>query len=521
MANTNQEDYFYEALPFVETHPDHLGAIGTLFGLRPASPTRCRLLEIGTATAGNILPMASAFPASWFVGMDRAEDSIAIARKHALGAGLHNVDLHQADVRTFEDDPASFDYIVCHGVYSWMPDDARIALRRLIRRHLAPHGVAYISFNTLPGWHLRGALRDMLRREIRDVQSQAQRVTKAREFLRFLATQTTINDSSRTWLEQELSILAEMSDHYLLGEHLVEHNVAEYFEDFARDMQASGLEFVTDAHVSLVFPERLGEAAANAARARGRSDVVSIQQALDHLELRCFRRAVLCRDDAPLDRRVSAHRLGSLVVSSSLVPSEDEVDFTEGVEATFNGSAGAIATDRAMLKAALVVLSKHAPRGVWFDQLAVEVAQTLGVNSFEDEQSARLSRNLLGLYTKGALRLWASDKPVARTSGDHPRAFEFARYQASVGSAFCTSLLHEGLQVDSFDRALLARMDGTRSVAALVQAVLEEARRGVVQVQMNGALCVDLAVFEEITEQKLTLFARRGLLVDEDSNTLP
>ncbi|HRI72077.1 MAG TPA: class I SAM-dependent methyltransferase, partial [Polyangium sp.] len=139
------EDYFYEALPFLETHPDHLGALGTLFGLYPAPPRRFRVLEIGTATGGNILPMAAAFPHCQFVALDRAADSLSVARRHAEEAELSNIVLHLADVREFEDEPASFDFIVCHGVYSWIPDDARIALRRLVRRHLAPKGLAYIS----------------------------------------------------------------------------------------------------------------------------------------------------------------------------------------------------------------------------------------------------------------------------------------------------------------------------------------------------------------------------------------
>lgn len=520
MALVDQEDYFYEALPFVETHPDHLGAIGTLFGLRPASPQKCRLLEIGSATGGNILPMASALPTSWFVGVDRAEESMAEARRHAFAAGLHNIDLHHADVRVFEDEPGSFDYIVCHGVYSWMPEEARVALRRLIRRHLAPQGLAYISFNTLPGWHLRGALRDMLRREVRGLSSQEERLTRARKFLQFLSTSTNVNDASRTWLEQELSVLSEMSDHYLLGEHLVEHNVPEYFEDFVQDMRASDLEFVTDAHVPLVFPERLGEEAARAARDRG-GETVAIQQALDYLELRCFRRAVLCRDDVALDRHVKAQRVRSLVVSSTLVAPSEDLDLQDGVEVEFAGRTGSIVAERTLVKAALLELSNAAPRGVWFDELADRVARRMETISFGDEERARLARNLLGLYTKGALRLWASDKPLARNATRCPTAFGFARYQASVKSGFCTSLLHEALQVDSFDRALLLRMDGTRDVSTLVQEVFEQAKRGVVQVELNGVACTDLAVFEEITEQKLKLFGERGLLVDHVSNGLP
>ncbi|MGH7116376.1 MAG: methyltransferase regulatory domain-containing protein, partial [Stellaceae bacterium] len=45
-----------------------------------------------------------------------------------------------------------FDYIVAHGVYSWIDGAAQAALRRLIDRHLKPGGLVYVSCNAMPGW---------------------------------------------------------------------------------------------------------------------------------------------------------------------------------------------------------------------------------------------------------------------------------------------------------------------------------------------------------------------------------
>jgi SAM-dependent methyltransferase/methyltransferase-like protein len=505
------EDYFYEALPFVETHPDHLGALAVLFGIRDKPPERFRLLEIGTATGGNILPMAARFPQSRFVGIDRAETSLSVAKARAERAHLSNVVLHLTDLRDFEDEPASFDFIVCHGVYSWIPDDARIALRRLIRRHLAPKGIAYVSFNTLPGWFLRGGLRDMLRREVRGISSQAERIKKARTFLRFLGTNISSEDPARQWLNSELDILGQMSSDYLLGEHLVEHNQAEYFEDFARDMADEGLKFVTDAHVPLVFPERLGSEAAEIVHARS-TDMITTQHSLDLLELRCFRRAVLCRDDASLDRRVSASRLEFLAVASRLEPVDETPDLTDGVEVSFKGRSGLVVSDQQLLKAALVVLAAQCPGGMMFDRLAQQVAQQLGRSELDEESRARCRRNLLGLYTKGAIELWQGERPIALGRSGVVRAFSFAREQAREGLPFCTSLLHEAVQTDSFDRAFIKRLDGKSSMFDVVSGVLEDARAGIVSVEMNGGSCLDRAVFDEIAEQKVLLFAQRGLL---------
>ncbi|HRI70096.1 MAG TPA: methyltransferase regulatory domain-containing protein, partial [Polyangium sp.] len=367
--------------------------------------------------------------------------------------------------------------------------------------------------NTLPGWHLRGALRDMLRREVRGIESQHDRVIKARQFLKFMATNFESSDPARVWLSSELSILSQMSDHYLLGEHLVEYNQPEYFEDFVRDMGDAGLSFVTDAHVPLVFPDRMGPEVVHALRDRG-ADYLRMQHSLDLVELRCFRRAVLCRDDAPVDRRVVASRLETLTVRSRLLAPEEIPDFTEGIEVSFNGQSGAVATDQAPLKAALWELAERSPRGMTFESLVAAVAARIGQLELTHDVRARLCRNLLGLYTKGALDLWAAEKPITYGPSEQPRVFSFARYQAREGSEFCTSLLHEAVRVDSFDRAMMRRMDGTNSLSEVVAAVLQEAEAGIVSVEMNGAACIDRDVFQEIAEQKVMRFARMGFLME-------
>ncbi|MEW8014368.1 MAG: hypothetical protein AB2807_06165 [Candidatus Sedimenticola endophacoides] len=49
------DQFFYESIPFPETHPRHLASLGRLFGLETADPERCRLLELGCASGGNLI----------------------------------------------------------------------------------------------------------------------------------------------------------------------------------------------------------------------------------------------------------------------------------------------------------------------------------------------------------------------------------------------------------------------------------------------------------------------------------
>lgn len=506
------DDYLYDDHPFAETHPDRLAAIGALFGLLPAPPTACRLLEIGAGLGGNLLPLAAVLPGSTFVGIDLAARPIAIASAEAAEAALDNVQMLAADVRAFDAAPGSFDYIVCHGVYSWVPADAREAILRVIGRLLAPHGIAYLSFNTLPGWHLRGALRDMLRREVGTHGTPEERVARARAFLRFLATAPR-SSGVHAFLHDELRVLDQLSDRYIFYEHLAEHNHPQYVADFVADAGRFGLTYLADAFVPSMFPERFGVEATSAVAERAR-DQLEVEQSIDLLEMRFFRRALLCRAEAPLDRRVSATRITRLVVSSAMIPSSTTPELGAGTPERFQRPNGTeLTTDLPLLKAALAALAGCAPGGLPFETLLAQARAALDGAELSEDDRARLARNLLGLYTQGAIDVGAWQRPIASAPGAMPTASRWARLQARRGRKACTNLLHQSIAVDAFDRALLARMDGTRTVGALVAGALEDAARGELTVHLDGAPCADEEVFLEITEQKLGRLVRSAFLV--------
>jgi tRNA G46 methylase TrmB len=77
----------------VQTHPDRLATLATLFGLRPAPPQRCRVLELGCGDGGNLIPMALALPDASFVGVDAAPKAIARGQGVVAELGLANVTL--------------------------------------------------------------------------------------------------------------------------------------------------------------------------------------------------------------------------------------------------------------------------------------------------------------------------------------------------------------------------------------------------------------------------------------------
>ena len=157
----------YDRLPYTEhayaeSHPDRLSVVARLAGWAPPDVATARILELGCGRGGNLLPMAAGLPGATLVGVDRSHRQIDEARSIATSAGVSNLTFVEA---SFEDplsaDP--FEFVVAHGVCSWVAPAFRRALLRTIAGALAPSGVAYVSFNVLPGWYERMAARDWLR----------------------------------------------------------------------------------------------------------------------------------------------------------------------------------------------------------------------------------------------------------------------------------------------------------------------------------------------------------------------
>jgi SAM-dependent methyltransferase len=149
----------YLTRPRLETHPDRLAAVGKLFGMHAAPVATCRVLEIGCGDGGNLVPLAYYLPGSFAVGVDLAPGLIASAETMARDLQVSNIRLVAGDLRDIGPDFGEFDFILAHGLYSWVPPDVRDGLLRVCAQRLTPQGIAFISYNAYPGRHMRQMLR--------------------------------------------------------------------------------------------------------------------------------------------------------------------------------------------------------------------------------------------------------------------------------------------------------------------------------------------------------------------------
>src|SRR5262245_35353718 len=124
----------YDATPytsnsFPQSAPGLLAAIACLFGLETPDLATARVLEIGCAGGGNLIPFAAAHPQARVVGIDLSQVQIDQGRIRAQALGLNNLELVAGDLATMNLEAlGQFDFIIAHGVYSWVPPEVQDAL---------------------------------------------------------------------------------------------------------------------------------------------------------------------------------------------------------------------------------------------------------------------------------------------------------------------------------------------------------------------------------------------------------
>lgn len=283
----------YVSHPFPQSAPEHLEGIVTLFGLAPAPPANARVLELGCAAGGNIIPFALRHPQAHVVGIDLSTVQIAQGIERVRQLGITNLELRHMNLEDVDASFGSFDYIICHGVYSWVPDPVRQAILRICRVHLAPRGIAYISYNTYPGWKAREIVRDamLFRAEARATPSE--KLAYARGMVDFLAQMSPDGSLLRKAMDEVLPTIQSAGPTYLLHEFLEPCNQPTYFRDFVTAARGQGLDYLADAEPQSMFVSNHGQQVAEPLLNEAGNDQVLMEQYLDFLTNRSFRRSLL------------------------------------------------------------------------------------------------------------------------------------------------------------------------------------------------------------------------------------
>jgi methyltransferase-like protein/trans-aconitate methyltransferase len=459
----------YPGYAYPATHPARLEAIARLFGLRPKPAERSRVLELGCGDGGNLLSLAQALPGARLVGIDAAASAVERGMRLVRAAGLENVELRCMDLEELPEggelgEAGSFDYILSHGVYSWIPPRPRVALLAGVRRYLAPMGVAYVSYNAYPGSYLRDMARDILGYHVRDIEDPQRKLAAARELMQtIVAIEEPSPSPYAQVLREHMERMLRYSTALLFHDDLAEISTPFYFHEFMEHATHHQLAFLAEADL---FESQMRDVPGSAGRLMEGlpDDVLVREQYLDFFKNRMFRQTLLCHADAPVRRELDDSEIERLWVSSSARARDgDTFETPEGY---------AVTTSEPLVQAAMRALGEAWPQALDFPTLLECALQAAGSEAQRELVRARLRVVLLQAYLARIVMLQGCAPPVVNRAGDRPTASPLARAQHASGLPAVSSLLHANVLVEGeLEPRLLALLDGTHTPSELAGAL--------------------------------------------------
>jgi SAM-dependent methyltransferase len=445
------DDVPYVGRPNATSHPEHLRVIATLYGLDAAPVFTCRVLEVGCGDGANLLPMAATFPDAMFVGCDVAAQPLARAGQMAGELGLANVRLLRQDFCSLPADLGTFDYVIAHGLYSWIRPEARAQLLPLIARRLAPRGVAFVSYNAYPGCHVRQAVWELLKHHTRNLSAWPAKLAAARELIALMAEPAPTHEAADEAIRGEFRQLVGRADALLCHDDLGEPNDPVYFHEFVADAKRSGLAFLAEADLSSIAGPELAPRVRDALAGM---NGLAREQYLDFVRLRRYRESLLCHADTPFRTEIDSARAADLYAYASTRL------LTFGLDAQPKSDADAYALKELLLACW--------PRAFSVAELSPWHMER---NASGRDAGETVEALVIRLFAAASINLRFHAPAVATGGGALPVAFAPARC-AVRDHDFLPNVYHEGVRIEApAARRLLELLDGQHSRAELAAAV--------------------------------------------------
>lgn len=521
IMNNEETSTSYDLLPypvytFSTTHIGKIGAIGRIFGMEAADPAGARVLELGCGTGVNSLAMAQIFPLGEFIGIDASKRHIEAGRETLATTGVANLRLIMADISKLEEDLGKFDYIIAHGLYSWVPHDVKDAILRICNENLAPNGIAYISYNCLPGWHMRGGLRDMMLMHTSGLSNPVDKVAQARALVKFLAESCDKEAPYGKYMHKELERIREYEDGYIAHDFLEADNDPLYFTDFLKAAAKFGLGYLGDADPSTMITENLPGSAAQTLKTLKLS-LASTEQYMDFVRNRTFRSTLLCHSSIPLSRTLDPNRLAGLHISSHIALKQVPAVGKHTVFTSENGTE--LTANESVSTEMFRQLSQLGRSSQSVEELLESALASMAGHYKEHDKAAiksGLSRQLLQVYFRKMID-FTIGAPSRRTAvSANPEALPLARQQADRRIKITSPGL-EMNELNPFALKLVTLCDGSRDRQAIIAGLITAMENEEFVINENNQPITEPArlefLIEHLYEEAIKNLINRGILL--------
>jgi len=261
IENTKKLEMSYDEVPYISktfynTQPNKLKSNLKLLNFETPDTETARVLEIGCSFGGNIIPFALANPKSKVIGLDLSKVQVDEGNKLIDSLGADNIKLYQKNIVDYKGEFGEFDYIICHGVYSWVPEDVQNAILDVIKKSLSKNGVAVISYNVYPGWKNMEIAKDIMTFRDKYLSKKGVEVTNENRVsfgkgaIEFILNHSQQNDRVKKSIKEILN----KNDYYILHEYFELYNKPLYIYNFAEKLKEYELVHVVDSQFMKSFP---------------------------------------------------------------------------------------------------------------------------------------------------------------------------------------------------------------------------------------------------------------------------
>jgi SAM-dependent methyltransferase len=520
-AQTAYDKVLYPTGVFPQSHPNRLATVAFLRGVQPASIDRCRVLELGCGDGSNLIGMAFQLPESEFVGLDLARRPIASGQSFVTELGLRNLSLHSMNLcEASTEQFGQFDFIIAHGLYSWVPQPARERILAICREMLNPQGVAYVSYNAYPGNHLRDLVRGMMRFHAACFEDPVEKVGQARGLLKFLAESMPNPDYYVAAIREQFERTVKYTDEAFFHDDLSEVNQPFYFYQFIKDAERHGLQFVGEASSNELNPEKFNpDVTQKMNELKAASELVR-EQYKDFIRGCAFRQTLVCHREIKLAPDLLVERVPKLHALCDAAPTEKSGTDSHSVTVFRRPGGAEVETAHPLIRAALKIIGAQWPCSISFETLLNKARAAVAEESIalsQGDEPGTLAEALTRVYRAGFLQLQVLPHEVTNKISERPIASRLARFQLERGDS-AINQLHVSLKFpDPLSRQLVPLLDGTRDQKMLTRELIEFVRSGRGKVYENDLLVENLdqvsVILERRVREGVESLAREGMLV--------
>ncbi|MEA0970527.1 Methyltransferase domain-containing protein [Candidatus Megaera venefica] len=521
MTNTTEiyayDEMPYESYPYIQSSPEKLATLGKLFGMNPPKIETARVLELGSAAGGNLIPHAVHYPKGYYVGVDLSKVQVEDGQKHIKAMGLKNIELKHCSITDVDESFGKFDYIICHGVFSWVPEFVQDKIFEICNKNLSENGIAYISYNTLPGWNMIRTVRDMMMYHAKSFVSPLDKIAQARALLAFVKESLEGQDTPYAkMLSQEAELLSKQRDHYIRHEYLEDNNKQFYFTDFMADAAKQGLQYLSDVALSTMYLGNMKPSVVE--KLQSLNDIVKTEQYLDFINNRRFRSTLLCHGNVAINRALNNDNIREFAISLDIVPekpfNQKNLESNEVIKFFFKGDENRyVSSSSPCLKAALYVFVEYKGYPLKLGTIAEKASKF-----FKDDCKAQIEADLLSsamnLVMKGYMEISLFERDKSKVNLEKPTLSNLALYQVNnTSSTWITGFNHAPVGIDIFDRFALKYMDGKNTKKQILDNLVKEVADGQLTVNKDNIKIEDpkevrkeLVVYLDNTITRLSTF---------------